>query len=542
MSSILRFFQSSFKSQLSRQLSLWVLVGIFGIEVVIFFPSAYRRKGEQLDTIAMTSNATLHAIEQLKPTELEFAKTLPNLKSDSPLLGGILYRQDETIVQQFGTPITLTFNQIIQSQTQLHHTSPWRYEIASSIQLQGQTYYVVLSHDASSVLADLISFAWRILGLVFLISVSVSLLMIAIINSQLIYPILQLQSDIIRSGLAIAQAEPTPEFESLHYGVNNELKEVIHAFQQNHQTMVGAIAQRQQSEDNLRLTAEALQGTLENLQQTQAQLIHTEKMSSLGKLGAGFAHEINNPINFIYANLDHLNHHTQDLLEIIAQYQQEFPTISADLNNLITDLDLEFIQQDMPDLLKSMKSGASRIRDLVASFRNFVRLDESNLKVVDIHEGIESTLVLLEGRLSATADRPRIQVDRNYHAAAKLACYPSQLNQVFFYLISNAIEAIDRSATLDSKPYGITISTQEDDTEVKITIEDNGIGIAPEIQAKIFDPFFTTKDVGEGAGLGLTNSHNVITHLHHGSLTLRSTLKQGTTLLLTIPKDLSAEP
>ncbi len=537
MSSILCALKSSFKSQLSRQLSLWVLVGIFGIEVVIFFPSAYRRKDEQLDTIAMTATATLHAIAQLKPTEVEFAKTLPNLQQDAPLLGGILYRQNGSIVKQFGAEISLSFQDITQNRTNLHYTNPWRYETVRSVRLQDQDYYVVLSHDASLVLADLISFSWRILGLVVLISISVSLLMMAIINSQLIYPILRLQSDMLRSGEAIAKSQSSPEFESLQYSQQNELQEVIQVFYQNHQTIVAAIAQRQQSEDNLRLTAEALQGTLANLQQTQAQLIHTEKMSSLGKLGAGFAHEINNPINFIYANLDHLNHHTQDLLEIIAQYQQEFPTLSAKLNDLITDLDLEFIQQDMPDLLQSMKSGAARIRDLVASFRNFVRLDESNLKVVDIHEGIESTLVLLEGRLNPTADRSRIEVDRHYHAPT-LTCYPSQLNQVFFYLISNAIEAIDRSAQLNSKAYGITISTQEDDTEVTITIEDNGMGIEPEIQAKIFDPFFTTKDVGEGTGLGLTNSHNVITHLHHGSLTLRSTPKQGTTLLLTIPKGL----
>lgn len=516
MSSILYALKSSFKSRLSRQLSLWVFIGILGIEGVIFFPSAYRRKEEQLDTIAMTATATLHAIEQLKPTELEFAKTFPNLKQDAPLLGGILYRNDGSIVKQFGAEIALSFQEVTQNRTNLRYTHPWRYETVRSVRLDDKNYYVVLSHDASVVLADLISFSWRILGLVFLISISVSLLMMAIINSQLIYPILRLQSDILRSGEVIAKSQSSYEFESLKYSPQNELQEVIQAFSQNHQTIINTIA---------------------HLHQTQAQLIHTEKMSSLGKLGAGFAHEINNPINFIYANLDHLNHHTQDLLEVIAAYQQEYPTRSRQLNQLATDLDLEFIQQDMPDLLKSMKSGASRIRDLVASFRNFVRLDESDLKVVDIHAGLESTLVLLEGRLIASADRPRIQIDRKYHASPQIACYPSQLNQVFFYLISNAIEAIDRSAKLDSKRYGIRILTQEDETEVTITIEDNGIGIEPEIQAKIFDPFFTTKDVGEGTGLGLTNSHNVITHLHHGSLTLRSIAKQGTTLFLTIPKD-----
>jgi hypothetical protein len=186
MSSIFCALKSSFQSQLSRQLSLWVLVGIFGIEVVIFFPSAYRRKDEQLDTIAMTATATINAIEQLKPTELEFAKILPNLKQDAPLLGGILYRNDGSIVQKFGEDLTLNFNEASQKQTKLLYSSPWRYETARSIRLQDQSYYVVLSHDASLVLTDLISFSWRILGLVFLISISVSLLMMTIINSQLI--------------------------------------------------------------------------------------------------------------------------------------------------------------------------------------------------------------------------------------------------------------------------------------------------------------------------------------------------------------------
>ena len=531
MSSIFCALKSSFKSQLSRQLSLWVLVGIFGIEVVIFFPSAYRRKDEKLETIAMTSTAILQAIEQLKPTELEFSKTLPNLKQDAPLLGGILYRNDGSIVQKFGEDLTLNFNEVTQSQAKLIYTSPWRYETARPIRLQDQTYYVVLSHDASLVLTDLTSFSWRILGLVFLISMSVALLMMAIINSQLIYPILRLQSDILRSGQAIAQSQASLEFESLKYPYQNELQEVIQAFYNNHQTIASAIAQRQESEANL-------QQTLTHLQDTQAQLIHTEKMSSLGQLGAGFAHEINNPINFIYANLDHLNQHTQDLLTIVAQYQQEFPTLSPDLEELINDLELEFIQKDLPNLLKSMKSGAARIRDLVASFRNFIRLDESSLKVVDLHQGLESTLTLIDTKLNAKDDRSSIQVDRQYHAQSAIACYPSQINQVFFHLLSNAIEAIDRAAKLNQKAYSITILTQETAQTVEISIADNGIGIDPEIRSKIFDPFFTTKDVGEGAGLGLTNSHHVIANLHQGKLTVESEFKQGSTFRLVLPKDL----
>ncbi|MBM0744825.1 HAMP domain-containing histidine kinase (plasmid) [Phormidium sp. CLA17] len=531
---------STFTSRLSRQMGLWVFIGILGIEVLVFVPSAYRRKGEQLTTIAMTAKATINALAIADAEISGFAKHLPHLQQDVGMQGGAIYRADGRLIRQYGESATFSFEQAKAGQNTLHYDSPWRYEIAYSVTLQDDTYYLLLSYDATRVAEDLVAFSGRILGLVLLISASVTALMMWIVNHRLIHPILVLQADVRRAGDSIDQAQPFQDFVSLQYQIQNELQEVIQACHQTHQKTVDEIVLRKQSEANLRQIAGQLEIALNNLQQTQAQLIHTEKMSSLGQLSAGFAHEINNPINFIRANLTHLANYTQDLLAVISQYQQEPAQPSAALQEKIQAIDLNFIQADMPRLIQSMASGAERIRNLVISFRNFTRLDEADHKAVDIHEGLESTLILLQERFAPTDLRPAIQIQREYGILPTIPCYPSQLNQAFFYLLTNAIEAIDQAVQITNltnieSPI-IQIITEEDNLNITISILDNGIGIAPEIQSKIFDPFFTTKDVGKGMGLGLTNSYQIIAELHRGVLAYHSPGKQGATFTITLPK------
>lgn len=531
---------STFTSRLSRQMGVWVFIGILGIEVLIFVPSAYRRKGEQLTTIAMTAKATINALAIADAEISGFAKHLPHLQQDVVMQGGAIYRADGRLIRQYGESATFSFEQAKAGKNTLHYDSPWRYEIAYPVTLQDDTYYLLLSYDATRVAEDLVAFSGRILGLVLLISASVTALMMWIVNHRLIHPILLLQADVRRAGDSINQAQPFQDFVSLQYQIQNELQEVIQACHQTHQKTVDAIVLRKQSEANLRQTAGQLEIALNNLQQTQAQLIHTEKMSSLGQLSAGFAHEINNPINFIHANLTHLANYTQDLLAVISQYQQEPAQPSAALQEKIQAIDLNFIQADMPRLIQSMASGSERIRNLVISFRNFTRLDEAAHKAVDIHEGLESTLILLQERFAPTDLRPAIQIQREYGGLPTIPCYPSQLNQAFFYLLTNAIEAIDQAVQITNltnieSPI-IQIITEEDNLHITISILDNGIGIAPEIQSKIFDPFFTTKDVGKGMGLGLTNSYQIIAELHQGVLAYHSPGKQGATFTITLPK------
>lgn len=285
-----------------------------------------------------------------------------------------------------------------------------------------------------------------------------------------------------------------------------------------------------------------LEKTLEELQVTQSQLIQSEKMSSLGQLVAGVAHEINNPVSFIHGNLVHATGYIQELLELLALYQDCYPTPSEEIQCQIEAIELGFIVKDLTKLLNSMQIGTDRIRDIVLSLRNFSRLDESAFKRVDIHEGLDNTLMILRNRLKATEKRPEIQIVKNYSELPFVECYPGQLNQVFMNLLTNAIDALEESnqgfsyADIEAEPNTIIVSTESLNKElVKISIADNGLGINPEIQSKLFDPFFTTKPVGKGTGLGLSISYQILTDRHHGKLYCNSKLGQGTEFVLEIP-------
>jgi signal transduction histidine kinase len=331
---------------------------------------------------------------------------------------------------------------------------------------------------------------------------------------------------------------------------------------------------------------------LQALKQAQAHLIQTEKMSGLGQLVAGVAHEINNPINFIYGNLPHASDYVQDLLNLIQLYQQKYSSTDPEIKRCLEDIDLEFLVDDLPKILNSMQVGADRIREIVLSLRNFSRLDEAEMKSVDIHEGIDSTLLILQNRLKATGGKPGIEIVKQYGNLPLVECYAGQLNQVFMNILSNAIdvlEAFNQEQSSVAKPdYAsqpeskekfepesdkksekneeeiqqgaqvgsadwirrrpvITIYTQfssnvpsKENSEktcdrVMIRICDNGPGIAPEHQTRLFDPFFTTKPVGKGTGLGLSISYQIVVEKHHGLLKCISEPGQGSEFWIEIP-------
>ncbi|MBE9180017.1 HAMP domain-containing histidine kinase [Oculatella sp. LEGE 06141] len=308
------------------------------------------------------------------------------------------------------------------------------------------------------------------------------------------------------------------------------------------------IAQRQQVEATLRDSearernkSQELEAALQELKQTQSQLIQSEKMSSLGQLVAGVAHEINNPVNFIHGNVHHADQYTQDLLTLLKLYQMHYPMPVADIQNQVDTMDLEFLCADLPKLLTSMRVGAERIRKIVQSLRAFSRLDEAEIKNVDIHEGIDSTLMILHSRLKEAGHRPEIQVIKEYGNLPKIECYAGQLNQVFMNILSNAIEALDelheqRSPTDAVVPSIITIKTKLlNQNWITIQIADNGPGMTEQVQTRLFDPFFTTKPVGKGTGMGMSISHQVITQRHHGSLQCISSPGNGTEFIIKIP-------
>ncbi len=295
------------------------------------------------------------------------------------------------------------------------------------------------------------------------------------------------------------------------------------------------ITARKQAETEVHQKAQDLENTLLELQKAQTQLVQSEKMSGLGQLVAGVAHEINNPVNFIYGNLSHANNYAQDLLEVIKLYRQKYPQPASEIKELAEELDLEFLVEDLPKLLGSMKVGAQRIREIVASLRTFSRMDEAHMKEVDIHEGIDSTLMILEHRIKAKSDRSRIVIIKDYSKIPQIECYPGQLNQVFMNILANALDALEEGIGDDNSPT-IGIKTElEGCKQVKISISDNGKGIAEKIKTRLFDPFFTTKSVGKGTGMGLSISYQIIVEKHFGSLNCISAPGEGTEFVITIP-------
>ena len=297
----------------------------------------------------------------------------------------------------------------------------------------------------------------------------------------------------------------------------------------------------QLSKADLQQKAATLERTLKELKEAQMQMVQSEKMSSLGQLVAGVAHEINNPVNFIHANLAPIHEYSNSLLTLVSAYQDRYPEPGPSIDAIIEEADIDFIKADLPKLLRSMCVGSERIQQIVLSLRNFSRSDEEGLKFANIHEGLENTLLILQHRLVENASRAAIIVERNYGDLPSVECYPGLLNQVFMNLLANAIDAIEEGAQKREVDYRGRISLRtsslikEDCDWVEITIADNGLGISDESRSRIFDMFYTTKPVGKGTGIGLSISYSIITKKHDGDLSCQSIWGEGSEFVVTVP-------
>jgi len=316
-----------------------------------------------------------------------------------------------------------------------------------------------------------------------------------------------------------------------------------------------AEAALQFSEQREREKAQQLEQTLEHLKKAQSQLIQSEKMSSIGQMVAGVAHEINNPVSFIYGNIIPATQYARDLVKLIELYQQHYPEPVPEIAEELAEVDVDFIAEDFPKIMASMQGGANRIKQIVLSLRNFSRLDEKDIKLTDIHEGLESTLVILQHRFHSQEKGREIQVIKNYGELPKVECYPAQLNQVFMNLLLNSIDAVEESLVISHSSLANNISTVTNDAgqmfeknpqiristeinrdnQVVVRIADNGLGISPDVQSRMFDPFFTTKPIGRGTGLGLSISYQIVKDTHGGKLGCNSEVGRGTEFAIELP-------
>ncbi|WP_346293480.1 ATP-binding protein [Sphaerothrix gracilis] len=429
----------------------------------------------------------------------------------------------------------------IEGKKQFVQISPWRSD-------QGLDWLVVVTVPEADFMGQIRRNTQTTI-LLCLAALGVATLLGIVTSRWIVRPILRLNqaSQAIASGnlkQTVAENSAVAELNTLAASFNQmgqQLQDSFIALEKANQELELSNAEL---ENRVRRRTKELSQALSHLRETQTQLIQTEKMSSLGQMVAGLAHEINNPVSFIYGNIPYAREYVNDLLALLTLYQQIYPQPETSIQAKTESIDLPFLVEDIHRLLDSMQVGSERIYEIIQSLRTFSHLDKSAVKAIDIHQGIDSTLKLLQNRLRAKPSQPKIQVIKQYGQIPLVECYAGQLNQVFMNLLGNAIDALDQRRCQDNAQPTITITTAITASDkVLISISDNGSGIKADIGDKLFDPFFTTKEVGEGTGLGLAISHQIVTQHHQGQLYFESVLGEGTTFFVQIPlKKLPSSP
>ncbi len=503
------------------------------------------------------------------------------IKSSAGLLGGIIVGQliDDTLLEKITAGsykhlIVHQQNRVIATTLSIDKDKSWQFPPpnlpANLVPLHHKSYLAksIVFAGASKSLTTTILYSisslevaqrqlWEHLGLLFLLGNSILAVvgfLIARTITHHLKAVTQVAQRVTQESNFNLQAPVTGEDEVgiLAVSFNQLIQQVRRLLAEQYQANEKLEAYSQTLEEKIQERTQALRQknidlkhTLQELRRTQSQLIQNEKMSSLGQLVAGIAHEINNPVNFIYGNLKYTDDYTQQLIWLLQLYQKHYPYPEPEIQNATEEADIEYLTEDLPKILTSMKIGANRIREIVLSLRIFSRLDEAEFKTADIHEGIDSTLLILQHRLKSQSvgkkeliDRhiPQITVIKEYSQIPKIQCFAGQLNQVFMNILANAIDALEEAFKNGFCPEPIIrISSAQVNENVIVRIADNGTGIPETIQSHIFDPFFTTKSVGKGTGMGLSISYQIITEKHGGSLQCISSPGQGTEFIITIP-------
>lgn len=503
------------------------LLGMIGADIHLLKLSDFLRRldiGKNSQVFIIERNGLLIANSSTaKPYTVEKSETTRLLAVDSPdqNLQGI----SKSIQQTFNGFQSITEPQKLQlnwsGNSHYVHILPWRDEY-------GLDWLVVVCVPENAFMAQ-INANTRTTTLLCLGALVLAIIIGYFTSHHIARPILRVNqaTQAMASGNLNQSVDLTniQELNTLAYSFNymaGQLRESFTALENSKAELENRVEER---------TIELKNAFIE-LQRTQAQVIQSEKMSSLGQLVAGVAHEINNPVNFIHGNIIHLNEYIEDLTRMIQLYQERHPGDDPEVEELAAEIDLEFLITDLQKMLSSIKMGTERIRTIVLSLRNFSRIDEAEFKAVDIHEGIESTLLILQHRLKQNRESGGISVIREYGNLPAVECYPGQLNQVFMNILVNAMDAVDES----NIPGKITITTKTIDSQwIEIAIADNGGGISASVKERIFDPFFTTKPIGKGTGMGLAISYRIIMEKHHGKLDCFSHPGEGTQFIIQLP-------
>lgn len=365
-----------------------------------------------------------------------------------------------------------------------------------------------------------------------------------------LFTCLETEEFLLKVSNYLRMAEARKEIRQSHHLLQKKLKIEIQEklrLQKNNDQLKMAVKSSAKALKKSRVESEnhklALEQYLNQIKVIQTQLVNNEKMSVLGQMLAGIAHEINNPVNFIYGNLAYVQEYTDNILKIFELYQEYYSEPHPVIQQEVEAVELNFILEDLPKMLESMQVGAERIREIVLSLRSFARQDGSKMRAINLHEGIDSTLMILQNRLKRKQDHPAINVIKEYSSSLPLVeCYGGEMNQVFMNILANAIDAIEESnqqkslEELQKNPGQIQIATDIiNDHNVLIKISDNAGGMAEEILTHLFEPFFTTKPVGKGTGIGLSICKNIVVEKHRGSLQCVSTPGKGTEFIIEIP-------
>ena len=568
----------SWKARLSQRIVFWVFVSLIAIEGILLIPSVQKREKDLLMQFKQLSSVKASSIMMAYPNEsaIKLLEQIgnPNVNPAVRVRGGALYESNGKLVGTFGEMPQLSFESLEgENNFYLYAANRSWYEVAWDGNEFDNNYVLIIRYDGLSIKKELWNYTLRIAGLVVLISAVVTSATMIVLGLTVIVPILKLRDDLIVAGDDLSTEKAKTELYSLSVKRSDELGEVMQAFRK----MLERV--RQEIRDRKRAEAIVREESLQKVQEAQLQLVQSEKMSGLGQLTAGVAHEINNPVGFIAGNIGYAQDHIRDLLEILHLYREQYPDPLPDIANKIEELDLEFIMQDLPALISSMKEGTDRIRQISTAIGTFSRSDTTSKVPFNIHDGLDSTLLILKHRLKANEQRPTIIVIKDYGDLPPIACYPGQLNQVFMNIIANSIDALDELnqgrdyREIKANPNQITIRTEighgqledkdieqikkEHDREITredpqiinnktsinkkeyrkctIRISDNGLGMSEEVLTRSFDYLFTTKMPGKGTGLGLSIARQIVTEKHQGRLSCISVPGKGTEFIIEIP-------